>query len=76
MANIDVDQLQTFSPADLLKITNHAIAMILMSGQSYTINGRTFTKANLVELYELRRNLELETGDETTKIAAVNLNMN
>lgn len=57
MATIDVDALQTFTPAQLLKLTEYRIAQILAGAQAYGMNGRQLTHADLATLYEQRDNL-------------------
>jgi hypothetical protein len=54
---------QTFTDAELLALTRHAIATILAGGQAYGINGRSLTRADLTDLWETVRTLE-------TRIAA------
>jgi len=46
--------------AELLAKVETAIDGILERGQSYTINGRTYTRANLAELRRFRKELEVE----------------
>lgn len=63
MATIDVDSIQDFTPANLLKTVEYAIAHIAVGGQSYTINGRQFTRANLSELKTMREDLKAEVAE-------------
>ncbi len=51
---IDVDAIQVFTDADMLKLTRFAIATITSGGgQSYQINGRIFTRADLGQLQSM-----------------------
>lgn len=42
----------TYTDAELLALYREALARISVSGQSYVINGRTFTMASLKEIRE------------------------
>lgn len=66
MADIDFDNLQDVTPANLLKAVNVAIAKVTLGGQSYTINGRTFTRANLPELKKMRDDLSREVAESSS----------
>jgi hypothetical protein len=48
------------SPTDqqLLDQTNNAISAILIGGSSYSINGRSMTRANLKDLWQQKLQLE------------------
>ena len=49
--SIDVSAIQSFTDAEMLKLTRFAIATITSGGgQEYAINGRTFTRADLGQL--------------------------
>lgn len=49
----DIDNpVGTGTDAELLEFTRAAIATITLHGQSYTIRGRTYTRADLKELRE------------------------
>ena len=61
---IDLDALQTFTPANLLKLCEHNIAMIHAGGQAKGIGGRNLTQADLSTLYEERRRLQEEVAAE------------
>jgi len=71
---IDINSLQSFTPSDMLKLVNHAIAQILAGAQSYTINGRQFSKADIGELRMWRQELMLEVESAGNDIAAVDFN--
>lgn len=66
MANIDFDSLQTITAANLLKSVNHAIAHLNLGGQSYTINGRTYTRAQLPDLMDARDRLQKEISESAS----------
>jgi len=55
---IDFDNIQVVTDANLLKAVNVAIATVMVGGQSYTINGRTFTRGDLDKLYKIKNDLE------------------
>jgi len=61
---IDIDSLQSFTAAELLKLCNHNIAMINAGGQAKGIGGRNLTQADLVTLYDERRRLQEEVAAE------------
>lgn len=46
--------------ADMLREINNAIATILQGGQSYQIGSRKLTRADLAQLYQMRK--EIESG--------------
>lgn len=64
MANIDVDNLQSFTATELLKLTEYRIAQILAGAQAYGINGRQLTHADLKTLYAERDRLKAEVDAE------------
>lgn len=47
---------------DMLDQVNAAITAILTRGQSVTLNGQTYSRANISELRELRKDLRIEIG--------------
>jgi hypothetical protein len=61
---IDVDSLQTFTKAQLLKLTEYCIAQILAGCQEYDYNGRRVTRADLATLYRERDRLAAEVAAE------------
>lgn len=60
---IDIDSLQTFTPAQLLALVDHAIATLLAGGQSYSINGRAYNRADLDKLRQMRTDLKREVEE-------------
>lgn len=51
------------SEALLLPDVNNAIRAILVGGQSYSINGRQMTRADLGMLYKIRDDLEARISE-------------
>lgn len=51
--------------ADLLTEVETAITAILSGAQSYSLRGRSVTRANLAELREFRRELQEEIASDT-----------
>lgn len=70
---IDVDSIQDFTTAQLLKLVQYAIATLMTGGQSYTINGRQFTRADLDELRRMRTDLKAEVDAEEANEGSVAL---
>lgn len=58
ITNADLAAQESLTPANLLIAVDQAIATVLIAGQSYTINGRQFTRANLKELREMKNYLQ------------------
>lgn len=52
--------------AEQLDSVQAAIAAIEFGGQSYAIAGRTYTRANLKELYDREERLHRKIANETT----------
>lgn len=50
---------------ELLPQVNTAISKILLGGQSYQIGSRKLTRADLKELYAIRRDLEAQAAAGT-----------
>lgn len=50
---------------ELLPQVNTAISKILLGGQSYQIGSRKLTRADLKELYAIRRDLEAQVAAGT-----------
>lgn len=66
---IDVESLQEFTDAELLKLTRLAIAELLQWGQLRTVRGRTFQSATLDELQDLERQISARiTGASSGRI--------
>lgn len=63
MATIDVSAVQTFTAAQLLTLCENAIAHLLAGGQSYSINGRSFMRADLDRLKQMRSDLAAEVAE-------------
>lgn len=61
---IDVNGIQTFTLAEMLTLVEHAIAQLMVGGQSYDINGRSFTRADLDKLRQWRLDLKAEIDSE------------
>ncbi len=59
----DIDSLDDFTPEHLLKATKNTIVNVLLAGQAYGINGRSYTRANLPELKKLRDDLSREIAE-------------
>lgn len=64
---IDIDALQSFTAADLLKLCEHNIAMINAGGQAKNQGGKSLTQADLGALYEERRRLQEEVAAASTE---------
>ena len=50
------------SPRDLLDAVNDAITAVLTGNQTYRLGDRSVSRANLTELYNLRRHLQREVA--------------
>lgn len=61
--------LGTGTDQELLDLCRAAIAQILLTGQSYTIEGRTFNRTDLNNLRELARELETRIDSASSGIA-------
>lgn len=55
-----INSLPDYTPAQMLKMVNNAIMTLMGSGQSYTIDQNTYTKADLDKLRAFRRELMAE----------------
>jgi hypothetical protein len=51
-----------YSAAELLSLTNSAIAALIAGSQAYTIAGRSYTAADLDKLRQMRSDLQQEVG--------------
>jgi hypothetical protein len=58
ITNAQLAAQEALTPANLLLAVDQAIATILLGGQSYTINGRQFTRANLNDLMKIKSDLQ------------------
>lgn len=73
-SGITVDEEYGFPPEEeepketdaqrMLKEVNSAISAIMVGGQSYKIGSRALTRADLKELYAMRRDLKAEAEAE------------
>jgi hypothetical protein len=55
---VDLSTLPSYTDAELLKAVRYAIAQVLVGGQSITLMGRTFTRADLTELQKIAEVLQ------------------
>ena len=62
----------SLSSRELLDEVNEAISGILTTGQSYKVGDRSFTKANLKELREFRRELRQQIIREERRYSGRN----
>ena len=69
------EDAEAYTDAQLLAHVRKAILTVAIAGQSYTIGGKTYTRANLKELRELRAELtdliDTATDDSGGGIALV-----
>jgi len=66
MANFGFSAPETGTDAELLAFVRQAIATILRTGQAYEIRGRTYTRANLADLYQLEMQLQTRVTRAST----------
>lgn len=55
-----IESLPDYSSGNLLSALNFAIIQIAMRGQSYSLNGRTYSSANLADLKRIRDDVKAE----------------
>lgn len=55
-----IDNLPDYSPADLLKSLNYAIVQVTLGNQGVSVNGRSYTRANLADLKRIRDDIKSE----------------
>ena len=58
-----------YTDAELLALVKEAIAVVTKYGKSYVIGGRTFTRENISDLYDLLNELERRISRVATGIA-------
>jgi hypothetical protein len=63
---IDINSIQDYTDAEMLKAIRHAKVQIKLAGQSYTINGRTYTRADYESLVEDEMRLQARVDQATT----------
>lgn len=54
ISTTDIDNLPDYTDAQMLKLVKYAISQILGGAQSYSINGRTYTSADLEKLRDMQ----------------------
>jgi len=59
------DASTPMTPAEMLGEVNNAIVSVLSGGQSYKIGSRQLSRANLSELYALRKDLAAQVAEST-----------
>lgn len=59
----DIDNLQSFTPAQMLKAVEHAIVAVSIDGQTVSIGGRMFGAADLDKLRAMRDVLKREVAE-------------
>jgi len=62
---IDTGSVQTFTNAELLTLYRSALAAVA-TGQSYSIGGRTLSRADLGQIRDTIDWLQSQIGDEAT----------
>lgn len=55
-----IESLPAYTAGHLFAALNYAIIQIATSGQSYSLNGKTFTRANLDSLKRIRDDIKSE----------------
>ena len=55
-----IENLPAYTAGNILDSLNYAIIQIALSGQSYSLNGRTYTRANLESLKRIRDSIKAE----------------
>ena len=68
---IDTSSVQTFTLEEHLNMVENAIANLMMGGQQYVINGRSFTRADLDKLRQWRAELKAEVEIEDTPAGGI-----
>jgi len=75
ISDTTITNLEDYTDGQIVKMIRYAIIQIMASGQSYSINGRTFTRANVKDLKELltffEDRVEAESSTTGTNIALV-----
>lgn len=64
MTPSEIDALPDYTAAQLLKVLERNIVEVHTGGQSYGINGRQYTRADLESLYAQRDKLRAEVAEE------------
>lgn len=54
----------SLAASEFLEEVNAAILAVLTRGQDVTVNGKRYTRANLAELRQLRKELQIEVAAE------------
>lgn len=62
---IDYDALNTPTDSQMVKLLKHAISQLLLGGQSYTIDGQSFTRADIDKLNNMLKFYENKAAGNT-----------
>lgn len=67
-ATIEAEKIPLIDPTnkEMLSEINKAILTVMRGGQSYTIGSRKLTRADLAELYKMRKELESQVAADET----------
>lgn len=73
LSKAEIDALPNYTDADMVKLCKHAHIQIMGGAQSYSINGRSFTRATLGELMKMLSFYEsrVEESDNGGNFAAL-----
>lgn len=61
-----IESLPAYSAGNILTALNYAIVQIALGNQSYSLNGRSYTRANLSDLKRIRDSIRAEVDAEAS----------
>jgi hypothetical protein len=73
MAALDLSGIGTYSVADKLLAVDHAIMTVMLGGESYGVNGRLLTRADLNKLREFRDELVMQQNIAANGVNGANV---
>lgn len=60
ITTVQIEALPDYTAGNILKALNYAIIQVALGNQNYSLNGRSFGRANLADLKRIRDDIKAE----------------
>jgi len=66
ITTVQIESLPDYTSGNILKALNYAIIQVALGNQNYSLNGRSFGRANLADLKRIRDSVKAEVDAESS----------
>ena len=63
---VQIESLPDYTAGNILSALNYAIIQVALGNQAYSLNGRSFTRANLKDLKAIRDDVKAEVDSASS----------